>query len=89
MAKDTTTANLLLSTLGTSSVRGLFTSIAGRRIAEVAALKRDNPQSDIVDRELAALEGADLIGKGESGTKYFVTAKGLKVARDLEQLSSR
>jgi hypothetical protein len=38
------------------------------------------------DRELEALEKADLIGSAASRTKYYLTAKGLKVARDLEKI---
>jgi hypothetical protein len=36
--------------------------------------------------ELAALAKADLIGSAPDGAKYYVTAKGRKVARGLEKL---
>ena len=83
MAIDTVTATLLGSVLGSSVARNLFTTIANRRIAEMAPLKATNP--DAV-QELDALEKADLISAAPSGGKYYVTAKGLKVARDLEKL---
>ena len=62
----------------------LFTRIANSRIAEIASLKETDPGAD---QELDTLQRADLISIGQSGKSYFVTAKGLKVARDLEQLS--
>jgi predicted transcriptional regulator len=77
------TVTLLGSVLGSSAVRNLFKTIAGRRIAETAPLKAENP---CADQALEALEKADLIGAASSGEKYYVTAKGLKVARDLEKI---
>jgi hypothetical protein len=84
MAIDTATVNLLSSALGSPGTRKLFTRIANSRIAEIASLKETNPGAD---QELDTLQRADLISIGQSGKSYFVTAKGLKVARDLEQLS--
>ena len=83
MAIDTVTVTLLRSILSSSLARNLFTTIANRRIAEAAPLKATNPDAD---RELDALEKAELISAAPSGGKYYVTAKGLKVARDLEKL---
>jgi hypothetical protein len=83
MAIDTVTGALLGSVLATSAVRNLFTTIAKSRIAEAAPLRADNPDAD---QELDALEKADLISSVPSGGKYYVTAKGLKAARDLEKL---
>jgi len=83
MAIDTVTVTLLGSVLGSSVARNLFTTIANRRITEIAPLKATNPDAD---QELDALEKADLIGAAPNGGKYYVTAKGLKVARDLEKL---
>jgi hypothetical protein len=83
MAIDTVTASLLGSALASSLARRLFTTIANSRIAETAPLKEANPGSD---QELDALEKADLISPASSGKKYYVTAKGLKVARDLEKI---
>jgi hypothetical protein len=37
------------------------------------------------DKQLEALRGADLIGLGDSGKNLYVTARGLRVARDLEK----
>ena len=83
MAIDSVTVALLGSVLGSSVTRDLFTTIANRRIAETAPLRAANPDAD---QELDALEKADLIGSAPSSGKYYVTAKGLKVARDLEKL---
>ena len=83
MVIDTVTVTLLQSVLSSSAVRNLFTTIANSRIAEAAPLKAANPDAD---QELDALEKADLIGSAPDGAKYYVTAKGLKVARDLEKL---
>jgi len=83
MVIDAITATLLGTVLGSSGTRSLFTTIANRRIAEAGLLKQDNPDAD---QQLKALENADLIGAGANGEKYYVTAKGLKVARDLEKL---
>jgi hypothetical protein len=84
MAIDAVTVGLLGSVLGSAAARNLFTTIANMRIAEVGSLEAVNPDAD---RELAALEKADLIGSVPSSGKYYVTAKGLKVARDLEKIS--
>lgn len=83
MAIDVVTFSLLGSTLASSAARNLFKSIVNRRIAEKSSLQVDSADAD---QELDALEKADLIGAAPGGDKYFVTAKGLKVARDLEQL---
>jgi len=83
MAIDTITATLLGSVLGSSVTRDLFTTIAKRRIAETAPLMAANPDAD---HGLEALKNADLIDASPNGAKYYVTAKGLKVARDLEKL---
>jgi len=73
------------SVLGSSGARKLFTTIASKRIAEAASLKATAPDAG---QELDKLEEADLISPASSGEKYYVTAKGLKVARDLEKLSA-
>ena len=83
MAIDAVTAALLGSALGSSLARKLFTTIANSRIAEIALLKQANPGSD---EQLEALAKADLISPTPGGEKYYVTAKGLKVARDLEKI---
>ena len=83
MVIDATTVALLGSVLGSSAVRNLFTTIANKRIAERDALRAANPDAD---RELEALEEADLISAAPGREKYYVTAKGLKVARDLEKI---
>lgn len=82
-AIDSLTVTLLASTLSSGLARKLFSTIANKRIAEAESLKAGNPEAD---RELAALKDADLISAGENGQKYYVTAKGLKVARDLENI---
>jgi hypothetical protein len=84
MAIDKLTVTLLKTILDSSSTRKLFKTIAASQIAELATLKEAIPNAD---QELKALQSADLIGANRSGEKYFVTAKGLKVARDLEQLA--
>jgi hypothetical protein len=83
MAIDTTTITLLTSVLSSETVRKLFKTIANSRIAEKSLLKQADPQAD---QALGALQEADLIGSGSGGSKYYITAKGLKVARDLEQI---
>ena len=83
MAIDAVTVGLLGSVLGSSATRKLFTTIANSRITEISSLRADNPEAD---EGLEALEKADLIGSAPSSGKYYVTAKGLKVARDLEKL---
>lgn len=82
MSVDSMTFNLLSSVLETSSMRRLFSTIADMRIAKKAPLQA-------ADNELDALVGADLIGSAPDGDQYYVTAKGLKVARDLERLAIR
>jgi hypothetical protein len=81
---NTVTASLLGSVLGTPAVRNLFTLVANRRIAEKATLPKANDPD--VKAALVTLESADLINLSRNGEKYFVTAKGLKVARDLEKI---
>ena len=83
MTIETVTGTLLGSVLSSDAARGLFTLIANSRIAEKSALKASNPNPDA---ELAALVAADLISSAPNGEKYYVTAKGLKVARDLEKI---
>lgn len=83
MAIETVTGALLGSVLASTTVRNLFTTIVSRRIAEAASLKDVSPDAD---QELAALEKADLVGSAPNSGKYYVTANGLKVARDLEKL---
>ncbi|MGB6719602.1 MAG: hypothetical protein WBE72_02310 [Terracidiphilus sp.] len=86
MTIDTVTASLLQSTLGSPAALRLFTTIAKRRIADVTGLKKADPEAD---QELDALQVADLIGANSSREKFYITAKGLKVARDLEKLPVR
>lgn len=83
MGFDAGTVTLLNSVLGSAEVRKLFTTIAAKRIAEAATLKQGHPDAD---QDLGLLKDADLIDSAQSGEKYYVTAKGLKVARDLEKL---
>jgi len=82
MAVDTVTFTLLTSVLSSEAVRKLFKTIANSRIADKSALTEADPQAD---QALDVLQSADLIGAGADGEKFYVTAKGLKVARDLEQ----
>jgi hypothetical protein len=82
MAMDVT-FQLLRSVLSSTATLDLFKSIATSRIAEKSTLKAANAD---VDHELDALKEADLIDTAPNGEKYFVTAKGLKVARDLEKI---
>lgn len=84
MAIDTTTVGYLLgSVLGPTDNRHLFRVIAQQRIADAGSLRAKNADAD---QELKTLEEAGLIGLSTDQTKYYVTAKGLKVARDLENL---
>jgi hypothetical protein len=84
MAIETVTGTLLGNVLASSGARSLFTLIANRRIAEKnTLLKAGDADSQAA---LDALEGADLINSVPGGEKYYVTAKGLKVARDLEKI---
>jgi len=83
MGIDTVTLTLLKTILDSSTTRKLFTTIAASQIAELASLREASPNAA---EELSVLQGADLIGADRSGQKFYVTAKGLKVARDLEQL---
>ncbi|HEX7728157.1 MAG TPA: hypothetical protein VF392_03905 [Terracidiphilus sp.] len=84
MAIDAVTATLLSSTLASDVARKLFTKIVVSRIADATSVKTDVPEAD---KQIEALKEADLIGVGSSGQNVYVTAKGLKVARDLEQMS--
>jgi hypothetical protein len=81
MAIDIATVNLLQSVLGPPAVRKLFTTIADMRIVDMETLKADYPEAN-----LDALQQANLIDVGNSGKRYYVTAKGLKVARDIAKL---
>jgi hypothetical protein len=83
MAFDTTTVSLLTSVLASSAIRDFFKDIARQRFGEIDSLRAKNEKAD---QELRILEQADLIGVAPNQTKYYVTAKGLKVARDLENL---
>ncbi len=82
MGIDAVTVTLLNTTLVSPAARKLFTTIASRRIALLASLR----EAGANDEELAALKGADLIEANSNGEKFYVTAKGLKVARDLDML---
>jgi len=85
MQIETVTGSLLGSVLASSVAHNLFKLIANRRIAEKnTLLKTDDPDSS--QAALDALESADLINSAGDGQKYYVTAKGLKVARDLEKI---
>ncbi|ADW68851.1 hypothetical protein [Granulicella tundricola] len=86
MSIDTLTVKLLSSVLKSETRKKLFTMVAGRRIADMDQLKEATSGSDIRS-DLEALENADLIGAGQASEKYYVTARGLKVARDLQELS--
>jgi hypothetical protein len=81
MTIDAVTYSFLSS--GSTLAKTLFKMVADRRIVAKAALQAVDPAAE---RDLNALQDADLIGVGSSGEKYYVTAKGLKVARDLENL---
>ena len=83
MAIDTLTITLLTSVLSSETVSKLFKTIASNRIADKSLLEKADSKAD---EALDALQSADLIGAGSGGDKYYVTAKGLKVARDLEQI---
>jgi hypothetical protein len=83
VAIDAITVTLLSTVLGSTAARDLFKSIARKRIAEMTTLKADNPEAA---KSLPALQSADLIGADSTGEKVYVTAKGLKVARDIESL---
>ncbi|HWF10186.1 MAG TPA: hypothetical protein VG297_17085 [Bryobacteraceae bacterium] len=85
MTVDAITATLLLSVLNSAEVRKLFTTIARNRVADMAQLKAVKPETS---NDLSALMDADLIGAGSTGGKYYITAKGLKVARDLEKITA-
>jgi hypothetical protein len=80
---DSATITVLTSILKTKTIRELFKTIANSRIAERSALEKADPGAD---EALGVLEKADLIGAASDGKKFYVTAKGLKVARDLEQI---
>jgi hypothetical protein len=84
MAIDTSTVVILETTLKAPERRKLFAAIAASRIATVETIKAEILQSP--DQALNALKAADLIGEDTKGTKYYITARGLKVARDLESL---
>lgn len=86
MALDTATITVLTSVLTSDALRKLFKTVADRRIAEKDVLARVVPADADADQELKTLTQADLIGASTDGQRYFVTAKGLQVARDLEKL---
>ena len=83
MAVDTLTANLLQSVLAAPAVLRVFTAIASRRIATKSSLVEAGAQTV---EALERLRQADLIDVSTDRERYFVTAKGLKVARDLSKL---
>ncbi len=84
MAIDTITVNLLETVLNPPSIRKVFTTIADMRIADIEKLGVNHPE--ITPVVLDTLEHADLIGKGASGRRYYVSARGLKVARNMGKL---
>jgi predicted transcriptional regulator len=86
MGLDTASATVLQSVLTSDTLRKLFKTVADRRIAEKDALAKVVPKESDADQQLSTLAQADLIGASTDGKKYFVTAKGLKVARDLDNL---
>ncbi len=83
MTIDTITVTLLTSTLASQGARKLFSKIASNCIVNVESLKSEAPDAE---QQLEALKDANLIGLGDSGKNLYVTAKGLKVARDLEKI---
>jgi hypothetical protein len=86
MALDTVTATVLRTVLTSDALKKLFKTVAASRIAEKDALTRVIPDESDADQQLNTLAQADLIGASTDGQKYFVTAKGLKVARDLDNV---
>ncbi len=84
MEIDTTTVRLLQSVLSSPSTRRLFTTIADSRIADEDNLPHELPLEER-KHTLQELKMADLIGRGKQN-RFYVTAKGLKVARDLGKL---
>ena len=85
MAINTSTVQLLTTTLASDLRRKLFSAVVQSRIAGEGKLKEISPNDDI-GSDLEALKSADLIGVGGE-SQYYVTATGLKVARDLKELS--
>ena len=85
MAIDTMTVQLLTTTLASDLRKRLFSAVVGNRIANEGKLKEISPDNDI-SSDLEALKSANLIGVGGE-SQYYVTATGLKVARDLKELS--
>lgn len=79
MVVSATTANLLATLFSTPDNLKLFRQIAHQRIVEKSAL---NGHTD----QLGVLQDADLIEANPGGTRFFVTAKGLQVERDLEKI---
>jgi hypothetical protein len=88
MAVASVTATLLTSILGSPEVRKMFRAVADQRIAQKAALVNSNSEDgkQQQENELQELQKAGLIGLAQETGKYYVTAMGLKVARDLESL---
>jgi hypothetical protein len=103
MPLEASTATLLKSVLSSESGRRLFQNIALRRVAprdslirlmissqtESAPLGKETEGAANVEaaEQLNALKDADLIAASTDGEKFYVTAKGLKVARDLGNLT--
>jgi hypothetical protein len=97
MGVDTNTVILLKSILASDSLRKIFRTVAENRIAtkdDLIKVVQSAPESEAAasgspdpESQLNALTEADLIGVSSDRQKYYVTAKGLKVASDLNQLS--
>jgi hypothetical protein len=86
MALDTVTATVLKTVLTSDALKKLFKTVATSRIAEKGALTSVIAGESNPEQELDKLTQADLIGASTDGQRYFVTAKGLRVARDLDNL---
>jgi len=87
MGIDTSTVALLQSTLATERTRRLFRDIAARRIVSASQLIHTSPTTE-TDNELKSLQEANLIDLASENAVYYVTAKGLKVARDIAKIGS-
>jgi hypothetical protein len=86
MALDTIAATVLQTVLTSENLRKLFKTVVDRKIADKSDLAKAVPEGSDAENQLQALTEADLIGPSTDGRKYYVTAKGLKVARDLNNL---
>lgn len=83
MVVEAVTVSLLNSVLSSPEIRNAFMRIAKQRIVDAANLKGENAPEN---SGLEELQAADLIDFSPTSEKYFVTAKGLKVARDLQKI---